>query len=205
MECPRQTSFWGATDYQERAAVHFRENASRSISRVAARIGSSLERGCGGEKMGGASKAGAIVLLFGAAIGLTVICQPCVEPPISVSVTTAAQDAKHEPKIVLNAAMNGRGVSHGEVRLDFTPTQPRNRPSSDGNWPSVKGYTDGQGVFISTGSQFPPGEYMITALVSKPGCPDGKSVCFLRVPQSGQDRRLSDGPVSAKLSNRRGR
>ncbi len=154
--------------------------------------------------MSTAIKACAIILLFGAATGLAVIYQPYAEQPISVSVTASALDAKHEQKIVLTAAMNGRGVSHGEVRLDFTPTHPGNLPSSDGNCPLAKGYTDGQGVFISTGPQLPPGEYTITALVSKPGCSDGKSVCFLRVPQSGQDRQLSDRPVSIRLSNRPG-
>ena len=154
--------------------------------------------------MSTASKAFSIALLFGTAIALAAVYQPCSEQPICVSVTTSPQGIKHEEKILLKAALNGRGVSHGEVRLDFIPTNSENWGSSSSNWPSVKGYTDTEGVFISTGPQFPPGEYMITALVSKAGCADGKSVCFLRVPESRQDRRLLKAPISISSSNRPG-
>ncbi len=151
-----------------------------------------------------ASEAFSIVLLVGTAIALAVVYQPCSEQSICVSVTTSPQSMKSEEKLLLNAALNGRGVSHGEVRLDFIPTNPSNWGSSSSNWPTVKGYTDTEGVFISTGPQLPPGEYMITALVSKGGCTDGKTVCFLRVPESRQDRRLLKAPISISSSNRPG-
>jgi hypothetical protein len=154
--------------------------------------------------MSTASKTFAIVALFGIAIGLVALNQPGSEHPILVSVTTSPQGAKHEQKIALKAAVNGRGLSHGEVRLNFIPTDAKNWDSSSSNWPSVKGYTDTEGVFISAGPQFPAGEYMITALVSKTGCADGKSVCFLRVPESRQDLRILKAPISISSSNRPG-
>jgi hypothetical protein len=154
--------------------------------------------------MSTASKALAIVLLMAAAIGLVAVYQPSSERPISISVTTSPQGQKHEQKIVLKAAVNGRGVSHGEVTLNFVPTTPKNLVSFSGNYRTIKGYTDSQGVFVSTWGESLPGEYMIIAAVSRAGCVDGESVCFLRVPESSQDRRLLETPISISRSNRPG-
>jgi hypothetical protein len=154
--------------------------------------------------MSPAIKALLIVWLFGAAIGLAVVCQPDSEEPITVSVSTSPQGAKHEQKVVLKAALNGNGLSQGEVRLNFAPTTPKNLVSFSGNYHSIKGYTDSRGVFISTWTPSVPGEYMIAALVSKAGCVDGETVCFLRVPESRQDRRLLKAPISISSSNRPG-
>lgn len=156
--------------------------------------------------MSTASTAFAIVLLMGAAIGLVAVHRPSSEQPISVSLTTSPQGQKHEQKIVLKAAVNGRGVSHGEVTLNFVPTTPKNLISFSGNYHTVKGYTDSHGVFVSTWreSESLPGEYMVIAAVSRAGCVDGESVCFLRVPESSQDRRLLEGSISISSSNRPG-
>jgi hypothetical protein len=142
-----------------------------------------------------------IVWLFGTAIGLAIVCQQVWEEPIVVSVTTSPQDGEHEQKVILKAAVNGKGVSHGEVRLNFAPTTPKNLVSFSGNYHSIKGYTDSHGVFVSTWQPSVPGEYMIAALVSKPGCAYGQTACFLRVPEPKQERRLTDGSISIKLSN----
>ncbi len=156
-------------------------------------------------KMSTAIKTFSIILLLGAAIGLAVVYQPSSEQAISVSMTASPQGAKHEDKIILKAALNGNGLSHGEVKLDFASTDPTHMVASSDFRHSISGYTDGQGVFIANGPQFPPGEYMITASVSKAGCSAGRSVCFLRVLPPRQDRRLADGPISITLSNRLGR
>jgi hypothetical protein len=155
--------------------------------------------------MGTASKIFAIVFMFGTAIGVAAVYQPSSERPISVTLTTSPQGEKHEQKIVLKAAVNGRGVSHGEVRLNVAPTTPKNLVSFSGNYQSIKGYTDSQGVFISTWAPALPGEYMIIAAVSRAGCVDGESVCFLRVPEPRQDRRLLENPITISSSNRPGR
>jgi hypothetical protein len=155
--------------------------------------------------MSTASKAFVIALMFAAAIGLAAVYHPGSEKPISVTVTTAPQGEKHEQKIVLKAAVNGRGVSHGEVRLNVAPTTPKNLVSFSGDYQSIKGYTDSHGVFISTWSAALPGEYMIIAAVRRAGCVDGESVCFLRVPEPRQDRRLLDDPITISSSNRLGR
>jgi hypothetical protein len=142
-----------------------------------------------------------LVWVFGTAIGLVVLCQPSSEEPIAVSVKTAPQGGEHEQKVILKATVNGRGVSHGEVKLNFAPTSPKNLVSFAGNYHSIKGYTDSHGVFVSTWAPSVQGEYMIAALVSKPGCADGQTACFLRVPEPKQERRLTDGPISIRLSN----
>jgi hypothetical protein len=152
--------------------------------------------------MSAAVKALLIIWLFGTALGLAVVCQPGSDEPIAVSVTTSPLGAKHEQKIVLKAAVNGRGVSHGEVRLNFAPTTPKDLVSFSGNYHSIKGYTDSHGVFISTWAASQPGEYMIAASVIKAGCTAGKTVGFLRVHEPSQSRGLADGPVSITLSNR---
>lgn len=149
-------------------------------------------------------KAFSVFLLVGTAVGLYMVYQPCSEQPISVSMTTTPQGAKGEEKIVLKAVLNGSGLSHGEVRLNFAPTTPKNLVSFSGNYHSIKGYTDSRGVFISTWAPSVPGEYMIAALVSKAGCVDGETVCFLLVPESRQDRRLLKAPISISSSNRPG-
>ena len=154
--------------------------------------------------MSRASKVFGIVLLFGTAIALAIVCQPSTEPPISVAVITSPQGAKHGQKIVLKAAVNGKGVSHGEVRLNFAPTTPKNLVSFSGNYHSIKGYTDSHGVFISTWAPSQPGEYMVSAAVSRAGCVEGETVCFLRVPESSEDRRLLKAPISISSSNRPG-
>jgi hypothetical protein len=154
--------------------------------------------------MSTASTAFAIVLLMGAAIGLVAVHRPSSEQPISVSLTTSPQGQKHEQKIVLKAAVNGRGVSHGEVTLNFVPTTPKNLISFSGNYHTIKGYTDSHGVFVSTWRESLPGEYMVIAAVSRAGSVDGESVCFLRVPESSQDRRLLEGSISISSSNRPG-
>jgi hypothetical protein len=143
-----------------------------------------------------------IVCLFGTAIGLAIICQSVWEEPIAVSVTTSPQGGEHEQKVILKAAVNGKCVSHGEVRLNFAPTTPKNLVSFSGNYHSIKGYTDDHGVFVSTWQPSVPGEYMIAALVSKPGCIDGQNVCFLKVPEPKQDLGLTDRPISITLSDR---
>jgi hypothetical protein len=158
----------------------------------------------GGVKMSTVCKAFSVFLLVGTVVGLYIVCQPCSEHPISVSITTTPQGAKGEEKIVLKAALNGSGLSHGEVRLNFAPTTPKNLVSFSGNYHSIKGYTDSRGVFISTWAPSVSGEYMIAALVSKAGCVDGETVCFLRVPESRQDRRLLKAPISISSSNRPG-
>jgi hypothetical protein len=158
-----------------------------------------------GVKMGTTIKALVIVWLISTAIGLAVVFQPRSDEPIAVSVTSSRHGVKQEEKIVLKAALNGTCLSHGEVKLDFTRTKPTVSVSSFEYPQSIKGYTDGQGLYITSGPPLPPGEYMITASVSKAGCNAGKTVCFLRVPEPRQDRRLADGPVSITLSNRLGR
>ncbi len=153
--------------------------------------------------MSAATKAFSIVLLFVTAIGLAVVYQPALQEPISVSVTTSTHGVKHEDTIVLKAALNGNGLSHGEVRLDFTRTSLADVVSSSDSKHSIKGYTDGRGLFITTGPPYPPGEYMITASVSKTGCIDGRSVCFVRVPEPRREpRRLAEHPISVTWSNR---
>lgn len=148
------------------------------------------------------AKAFAIVALIGTAIGLVALYQPRSEQPIRVSMTTSPQGARHEQKIVLKAAVNGRGVSHGEVSLNFAPTTPKNLVSFSGDYHSIKGYTDSHGVFVSTWAVSQPGEYMVTAAVSRAGCLDGETVCFLRVYESDQDPRLLKAPISISSSNR---
>jgi hypothetical protein len=149
-------------------------------------------------------KAFLIFLLFGTAIGLAALYQPRSEQPISISMTTSLQGGKHEQQIVLKAVVNGRGISHGEVRLIFAPTTPKNLLSFSGNYHTIKGYTDSHGVFISTWAPSQPGEYAVLAAVSRAGCLDGETVCFLRVPESKQDRRLLKAPISISSSNRPG-
>jgi hypothetical protein len=136
-----------------------------------------------------------IVWLFGSAIGLAVVCQPGPNQRIAVSVTTSAQGTQHEHKIVLKAAVNGSGLSHGEVKLNFAPTTPQNLVSFSGNYESIKGYTDSDGTYTATWVPSMPGEYMLFAAVSKDGCIEGKSVCFLRVPALRQRSRLADNPI----------
>jgi hypothetical protein len=142
-----------------------------------------------------------IVWLFGTAIGLAIVCQSVWEEPIAVSVTTSHQGGEHEQKVILKAAVNGKGVSHGEVRLNFAPTTPKNLVSFSGNYHSIKGYTDDHGVFVSTWQPSVPGEYMIAASVSKSECIDGQTVCFLRVPEPRQNLRVADSPGAETLSN----
>jgi hypothetical protein len=152
--------------------------------------------------MSTAIKASLIVWLFGTAVGLAVVCQPGSDEPIAVSVATSPLGAQRENNIVLKAAVNGGGLSYGAVKLSFAPTTPKNLVSFSGNYHSIKGHTDGHGVFVSTWVPSEPGEYMVFAAVSKAGCNTGKTVCFLRVPEPRQDRRLADSPVSITLSNR---
>jgi hypothetical protein len=143
-----------------------------------------------------------IVWLLGTAIGLAVVCQPTSDEPIAVSVSTSPQGAQHENRIVLKASVNGGGLSHGAVKLYFAPTTPKNLVSFSGNYHSIKGYTDSHGIFVATWVPSEPGEYTVFAAVSKAGCIDGKSVCFLRVPELRQDRRLVESPIAITQSNR---
>lgn len=158
-----------------------------------------------GGVMGTTIKALVIFWLISTAIGLAVVFQPGSDEPIAVSVTSSPHGVKQQEKIVLKAALNGTCLSHGEVELDFTRTKPDVSVFPFEHPQSIKGHTDGQGLYITSGPSLPPGEYMITASVRKAGCNAGKTVCFLRVPEPRQDRRLADGPVSITLSNRLGR
>jgi hypothetical protein len=123
-----------------------------------------------------------VVFLLGAVMGLAWICQPYSDSPISVSLATSQHVGNHEKaKIVLKAGLNGNGLSHGKVKLDLTPITPGSPVSSSKQQWFIEGFTDAHGVFISNWAPGPPGEYMVTATVKKPGCIDGQSVCFLRV------------------------
>jgi hypothetical protein len=124
----------------------------------------------------------AVVILLGTMIGLAWICQPSSERPISVSMLTPLNEINpKKAKIVLKAGLNGQGVSHGKVKLDFTLTNGGNLGSYPNPQCCIEGFTDAHGVFISNWTPGLPGDYMVTASVKKPGCVDGQSVCFLRV------------------------
>lgn len=127
-------------------------------------------------------KAFAVVLLLGTMIGLAWICQPYSERPISVSLITPPNEVNSQKtKILLKAGLDGNGISHGRVKVDFTLTNPKSMGTSPDPQYCIEGFTDAHGVFISNWTPGPPGEYMVTASVMKPGCVDGQSVCFLRV------------------------
>lgn len=150
--------------------------------------------------MSAAIKILSIIFLFGAALGLAILCQPITDEPIYVTVATSPQGIEHGQKIMLKAVVNGRGVSHGKVRLDFAPTPPKNLVSFSGAYHSIKGYTDRQGVFTTTWPASLPGEYMVIAAVSKAGCAHGETVSFLRVPEPRQDRRLAESSAPNAFS-----
>ena len=123
-----------------------------------------------------------VVLLLGIVIGLAWICHPSSEYPISVSLITPLKGINGEKaQIVLKAGMNGHGISHGKVKLDFTLIKGGNPVSSPSTHGCIEGFTDAHGVFISNWTPGMSGEYMLTASVSKSGYTDGQSVCFLRV------------------------
>jgi hypothetical protein len=161
---------------------------------------SGLAGGNIGVMMSTAIKALLIVWLLCTAIGLAVVCQQGSDERIAVSVATSPQGAQHEHRIVLKAAVNGSGLSQGAVKLSFAPTTPKNLVSFSGNYHSIKGYTDSHGIFVSTWAPSEPGEYMVFAAVSKDGCMDGKSVCFLRVPELRQGSTLADTPIPTTRS-----
>ncbi len=130
--------------------------------------------------------------LFGTLMGLAWFYQPQAGQPISVLLKTHANAAgRHEKaNIFLKATSNGRGIGHGEVRMDICPARTATLGSPVRCIRCVGGYTDAQGVFIPNWVPRTVGEYIVTATVTKPGYGAGKSVCFLRV----EERSLAERP-----------
>ncbi|MBI4964003.1 MAG: hypothetical protein HY913_12060 [Desulfomonile tiedjei] len=123
-----------------------------------------------------------IALLILMIPGLAFLSQRQAPEAISVSLATSPCGLNHEgTKVVLKAAVNGTGLSHGVVRLEFKPMKAVRLVFDSDYKSSIYGYTDAHGVFITNWTPIVPGEYMVTALVKKPGLTDGASVCFATV------------------------
>jgi hypothetical protein len=129
----------------------------------------------------GAIGISAVVLLLGTMTGLAWISQPYSEPPILVSLNTSTHNlSPGKVTIFLKASVDGHSLGHGEAKVVVTPTVPWALVSYSNDRLCIEGYTDAHGVFITNWTCYVPGEYMVTASVSKQGCIAGKSVGFLR-------------------------
>jgi hypothetical protein len=123
-------------------------------------------------------KSVAVIVLGGSILGIWQLenrVGSFQEQPIAVSVETAPCKVRGRERIhiALKAEVNGTGLPHGSVVLHIRPVA-ETAARDPLHFLPIEGYTDHKGTFITNWGPPCPGDYVVSAEVSKSRCSCGR-------------------------------